>query len=246
MTSKEPKDELFKTKKDKIIPFSFDNKVANVFDDMATRSIPNYDELQELIASLVLKFQQKDSSLYDLGCSTGNTILKIFETAQKKDLNLDHLKIIGVDSSKPMLKIAARKCRHLKINWILNDLNNLSFQESSVIIASYVFQFIEIEKRAQIINKIFQALKEKGIFILAEKIISPNPIIENEIKKLYQQFKLKNQYTQLEIKQKEEALKNFLNPISINDYSNLFKKTGFKEIEIIFRNLNFFSLIAIK
>ncbi len=63
---------------------------------------------------------------------------------------------------------------------------------------------------------------------------------------LYHDFKLNNNYTRLEIEQKEEALKNTLIPITLDEYYDILKNTGFKHIEILFKYLNFQCLIAIK
>ncbi|MGZ8918790.1 MAG: carboxy-S-adenosyl-L-methionine synthase CmoA, partial [Methylobacter sp.] len=55
--------------------FAFDDRVAQVFDNMVSRSVPFYSEIQRLQADLIMEFLPAESAiLCDLGCSTGTTI----------------------------------------------------------------------------------------------------------------------------------------------------------------------------
>ena len=55
--------------------FTFDTKVAEVFDDMVGRSVPFYADVQRMLAELTLQFiPAQDGRICDLGCSTGTTI----------------------------------------------------------------------------------------------------------------------------------------------------------------------------
>lgn len=69
------KDNLFREKREKIDDFHFGQETARVFDDMLDRSVPFYGEIQRLMAELSADFAVEGSRLYDLGCSTGNTLL---------------------------------------------------------------------------------------------------------------------------------------------------------------------------
>ena len=74
------KDEVFKENISKASDFKFSSKVANVFDDMVTRSVPFYIEMQRMIGELAADHYQDNSNVYDLGCSTGTTMLVMNET----------------------------------------------------------------------------------------------------------------------------------------------------------------------
>ena len=54
--------------------FRFDAKVAQAFDDMVSRSVPFYDEIQRMTVEMAADFAQPGSSLVDIGCSTGTTL----------------------------------------------------------------------------------------------------------------------------------------------------------------------------
>src|SRR5262245_26246183 len=81
-----------------VADFVFGEKVASVFDDMLDRSVPFYGEIQRMIAEMAGDFAVSGTNIYDLGCSTGNTLLTLDPVVPKE------VKFIGIDSSKEMLK----------------------------------------------------------------------------------------------------------------------------------------------
>lgn len=76
------KDMIFK-KVRKTGDFVFNKEVCSVFDDMLERSVPFYHEMQQMAAGLVKTYSIENSNIYDLGCSTGNTMLKILKNNKK-------------------------------------------------------------------------------------------------------------------------------------------------------------------
>ena len=71
------KDEVFKKPIQQSSDFKFDTKVVKVFDDMVTRSVPFYIEMQRMISELAGEYAMSGSSIYDLGCSTGTTMVNM-------------------------------------------------------------------------------------------------------------------------------------------------------------------------
>ena len=55
----------------------FDDNVANVFDKHVRQSIPHYENLQNYLASIAEWYLKDNSLIYDLGCSTGTTAIKL-------------------------------------------------------------------------------------------------------------------------------------------------------------------------
>src|SRR5262245_62017951 len=74
--------------------FAFGEKVAAVFDDMLDRSVPFYQEIQRMISEMAADFATAGSNLYDLGCSTGNTLLALHSRVPKG------VRFVGVDYSQ--------------------------------------------------------------------------------------------------------------------------------------------------
>ena len=92
------KDEVFKTEINKVSDFKFGTQVANVFDDMVSRSVPYYGEIQRMIAEQAADHVKPGTFVYDLGCSTGTTMIGM-NTMVDNDISF-----IGIDDSADMLK----------------------------------------------------------------------------------------------------------------------------------------------
>ena len=60
-------DKLYSKYIENIKDFTFDEQVAEVFSDMAVRSIPGYREIIKGTAELSKYYASEHSSLYDLG-----------------------------------------------------------------------------------------------------------------------------------------------------------------------------------
>jgi len=92
------KDKVFSDPNLKVSDFEFNESVVKVFDDMVVRSVPFYLEMQSMIADLTADFAVKGTNVYDLGCSTGTTMMAIHS---KLDPSIG---FVGVDESVEMLK----------------------------------------------------------------------------------------------------------------------------------------------
>ena len=83
------KDTLFLDNKKTIHPFKFTEEVANVFDDMLARSVPCYWDIIKLIVTIIMGSVPPNGHIYDLGCSTGNTIKAILSHITDKSIYID-------------------------------------------------------------------------------------------------------------------------------------------------------------
>jgi len=237
---------LFKTMKKVKGSFTFDEKTANVFDDMLTRSVPFYSEIQRMIVELTKSFICNKSNVYDIGCSTGTTLINLAKIIDKKQIRL-----IGIDSSEAMLKRAREK---LKRNNALNrcvlinaDLNqDFEVKNASVVIMNLTLQFINPVKRDFVVSKIFNGLRKNGCLIFIEKILSNEAKFNRKFVGFYHDFKMRNNYSKLEISRKREALENVLIPYTYDENVRLLKKSGFKIVDSFFRWYNFCGIIAVK
>ena len=239
-------DKLFKTKRGIKGSFEFDENTANVFDDMLKRSVPFYTEVQRMISELAKTFAQNKSNIYDLGCSTGTTLLNLAKNIDKKNV-----KLIGIDYSAAMLKKARIK---LKKNSVLKhcvlvnaDLNkDFKIKNASIAIMNLTLQFIRPLNRDSLISKIYNGLKENGCLILIEKILPHNSALSRIFIRLYYDYKIRKGYSRLEISNKREALENILVPYRYKENIELLARNGFKTIDEFFRWYNFCGVIAIK
>ena len=239
-------DKLYKKRLIRERDFKFDEETAEAFDDMVNRSIPFYNEIQNMIEQLVKYNLYPMSNVYDLGCSTGTTLVKIAGRYKENDI-----KFIGIDSSEIMLNKARenlKKHRLLDRCILLNkDLNKeINIENASAVILNLTLHFIRPSNRDSLISQIHLGLREKGCLILVEKILPDNATLRRGYIEFYHNFKEKNGYSRLEIQQKRIALENILIPYSFDENCKLLRKNGFSEIEEFFRWYCFCGIIAFK
>ncbi len=231
-------DKVFETPIEK--QFEFDEKVASVFDDMLDRSIPFYAKVLSLICSLVELHVKDGDVVVDLGCSTANTLLGINSKINKK------LTLLGFDNSDAMLGQARKKVEAYGADIKLEnaDILKLDIPKSDIIIANYMLQFIRPIQRVELIERIYSALKDGGIFIFSEKIIFEDKKLNKQMIDIYYDFKKSQGYSEFEISQKREALENVLVPYSEEENKQMILNAKFKNIETIFKWGNFATFLA--
>ncbi len=222
--------------------FQFDENVASVFDDMIDRSVPFYRENMDLIVQLISKFVQPNDTILDLGSSTASLLLKI-------ENEIAHpLHLIGIDNSKPMLEHAERKIRafNSKIELKHGDILEIDLPPAKVVILNYTLQFIRPIDREGLLSRVFHSLKDGGILILSEKVISGDSRLNKKLIDIYYDYKRSKGYSEYEIVKKREALENVLVPYREDENIRLLKSVGFSYVETIFKWVNFATFIALK
>lgn len=225
-------------------PFEFSEAVVKVFDDMVSRSVPLYRDVNESVLFWTHSYYQKDSSIVDLGCSTGTT-LEVIGRHFKSPIIM-----LGVDTSQPMLDVAKDKLAGLskrhQIDFLQCSLEDVELPKASVIILNYTLQFIPVRKRLPILQKIFTALKPDGIVYISEKIRYDNLGFQETTNRIYENFKHRAGYSQSEIERKKEALDQVLVPMTIEQLSAMIKTAGFSVQETVLKWNNFVSIVAQK
>jgi tRNA (cmo5U34)-methyltransferase len=239
------KDEVFRDEIEKASDFKFGANVAKVFDDMVNRSVPFYGEIQRMMAELAADHAKKGSDVYDLGCSTGTTMIGM-DTMVSPDI-----RFIGVDDSQEMLDKCKSKLLELGFsrNYELRciDLNKgVKVTNASVVVLCLTLQFVRPIYREQLLRNISAGLNPGGALILVEKILAEDSEYNRDFINYYYNYKRRNSYSELEISQKREALENVLVPYKLSENISLLRDTGFQHVEIFFKWYNFAGLIATK
>lgn len=242
---------------DNVVPddkWAFNDSVAECFDNMLERSIPQYSVMRESCSSLIQSIfnmsNKKTFNILDIGCSNGLMI----ESLMNKFGNNDDcdIRYRGIDVSKPMLDKAKFKflddiiCGKVIIEEC--DLRN-NFPEGiyDAITSVLSIQFTPIEYRQSIIQNIYNNLsRANGCFIMVEKVLGNTDKLNKLFVNNYYDMKRENGYSQEQIDRKRLSLEGVLVPVT-NDWNiQLLKQAGFREIDVFWRWMNFVGYIAIK
>lgn len=224
--------------------FRFDAKVAGVFDDMVSRSVPFYHEMQRMTCELAKDFAEPGSQIYDIGCSTGTTLLQL------DPLVTPDVGFVGIDNSAEMIekanaKLGMKLTREFKL--LNTDIHeHLPIENASVVTMVLTLQFARPLYRERIMQRVYDGLNKNGCVILIEKLVQEDSRLNRMFIDHYYDFKRRNGYSETEIAKKREALENVLVPYRFDENRELLRSTGFTAVEEFFRWYNFCGIIAVK
>jgi demethylmenaquinone methyltransferase/2-methoxy-6-polyprenyl-1,4-benzoquinol methylase len=101
----------------------------------------------------------------DLGCGTGDLTIAIARLAGE-------VEIVGLDYSQPMLEIARRKAKGLKVAFVNGDAANLAFPDNYFDCVGISFAFRNLTYRNPLtqraLSEVLRVLKPGGRFVIVE------------------------------------------------------------------------------
>lgn len=227
--------------------FSFDARVSNVFDDMVSRSVPYYTQLQHMLADLAVTFLPEEGGLVcDLGCSTGTSI-ELIANHPRAPRNT---RFVGFDNSPHMLEQARAKLAPQiaegRVELIESDLNaGVDLPRCNVVMLNWTLQFVRPLHREALLKQVSRQLDSPGALLLSEKVLVSDSFLNRAYIDLYLRYKKQQGYTDEEIQRKREALENVLVPYRVDENIEMLKRAGFRTVDMFFRWFNFASFIAI-
>ena len=222
--------------------WQFDAEVANNYDDMLARSIPQYATMRTATQTLARQFFQPGTAIIDLGCSHGESLASVLSVLDSP------VTAIGVDTSEPMLALARQRfvaAPHVTIATI--DLRH-DYPENlaSVTLAILTLQFIPIEHRQQLLHRIYEHTLPGGACLIVEKVLGASATIDDLMVAAYYGMKADNGYSTEEIYTKRSALEGVLVPLTAHWNEEMFRAAGFSQIDCYWRWMNFGGWLCVR
>jgi tRNA (cmo5U34)-methyltransferase len=234
--------------RDEIIPgkeWSFNEDVANVFDDMLGRSIPGYENMRDTVIKMISPIITNGGHILDLGCSHGEMIAKLI-----KDLGSSmYVNYVGVDSSTAMVsKARTRFADDERVTIVHGNIADAEMQRLRYdsILSILTLQFIPVEHRQYILKQVHDALTPNGCFILVEKVLGESSSGQDHLVSVYHQMKKDNGYSEEQVEAKRVSLQNVLVPLRASENIRMLKSAGFSVVQPFWQNLNFVGIYASK
>jgi tRNA (cmo5U34)-methyltransferase len=233
--------------------WAFDEEVTQAFDDMLERSIPQYEIMRQAVHEVALAFLRDGMAdpatpplVLDLGCSRGETIAMLLETLRASRLDA---RFIGLDLSSPMVQAARdRFAGDRQVEVVQFDLRE-DYPEvapARVTLAILTLQFIPIEYRQSVVERVYKHTAPGGCFILVEKVLGQTAQLNDLMIERYLDLKRGNGYTEEQIVRKRLALEGVLVPITASWNEELLARAGFAAIDCVWRWMNFAAWVAIR
>ncbi len=234
--------------KDEVIQddqWEFDEDVTAVFDDMLSRSIPQYDVMRQSCFDIGVKYQQNNTSIVDLGCSRGEALAPFVDKFGAQNY------YVGVDVSEPMLESARERFKgFIDTNMLKIEDRDLraSYPQvrASITLCVLTLQFTPIEHRLRILKNIYDSTESGGALIFVEKVIGGTAEIDENMIGIYYDMKRDNGYTEEQIQRKRLSLEGALVPVTAKWNEEMLSLTGFNQIDCFWRWMNFAGWIAVK
>ena len=238
-------DKVFTTDRSGRHDFKFNSQVVSVFDDMVTRSVPFYLESQRMMTELARDIVPAGATVYDLGCSTGTTFLNLDRVLP------EDVRFVGIDNSEAMLE----QCRtnldeagvKRPVELRYGDLNmGVELPGAQLVILCLTLQFVRPLYRERLVQSIYDQLAPDGAVFLIEKVLGESSMFNRLFIDYYYDFKRRNDYSDMEIAQKREALENVLIPYKLDENRELLNRVGFRYVDTFFKWYNFTGIVAVK
>lgn len=239
------KDTLYASPLEHVNDFVFDKAVADVFPDMIKRSVPGYSTIIHMVGQLAERYSQSGSRCYDLGCSLGAATL-----AMRHRITAANVEILAVDNSADMIA----SCRYVidadpaevPVTLIHDDIQNVQINQASVVVLNFTLQFVPLEKRLSLLQKIHDGMLPGGILIISEKLKFTHEPHHELMNELHHYFKKTNGYSDMEIAQKRDAIDNVLLPETFEVHHQRLRQVGFDSPNLWFQCFNFASFLTFK
>lgn len=222
--------------------WEFNEEVASSFEEHVRKSVPFYNRMQDFAVSLSDYFVRKNCIVYDLGSSTGSTLMSIAKRHPEKEIQL-----VGIDNSEAMIKKAKEHHQaNTSIEFIDSSIETFLFPSSPQIVYSLLtLQFLSIPERFEVVKRIYGSLQRGGVFIQADKFYFEHAEFQHIFTHLHYESKLEAGFTTEEIYLKENSLRGVLQPFHFEEWKSFLISLGF-HVDVFLRDGAFVGIIAIK
>jgi tRNA (cmo5U34)-methyltransferase len=223
----------------------FDNDVER-FSNLETGQSATLDAplVLELIAGAAGAVNRQARSLLDIGCGAGNYTLKLLERLPGLDVTL-------VDLSRPMLDRAAERIRSYGAGEIMplqGDIRDLDLEEErfDVIVAAAVLHHLRgDEEWRSVFEKLYRALRPGGSLWVSDLVLHSLPAVQEQMWARYGEYL---------VGLKGEAYRDHVfdyvqfedTPRPLLFQIDLLRSVGFREVEVLHKNVCFAAYGAVR
>ncbi|MDO5520625.1 MAG: class I SAM-dependent methyltransferase [bacterium] len=200
------------------------------YDEHMLTTVEGCKEAYEMFPRLL---PDNTDTLLDLGCGTGLELKHIFR-------RFPDLKVTGVDLTKEMLEELDRKYQDKDITLVNQSYFDYEFREEQfdVVISCETMHHFEYSDKVSLYTKIHNCLKQQGMYIECDYMITSKEEEEQHYKE--------NRRLRKELGIKEGEFYHYDTPCTIKTQKELLVDAGFTKIEQVFRKENTTILIAYK
>lgn len=227
--------------------FEFDAEVSSIFPDMASRSIPLYDEIHRLHVSLFPEFFCRGGNrIVDVGASRGRLFSAICNQLQTDPkVGPAALECTAIDISTHMLQLLSEEFPWVHcVHGDISELPDLP-EKVDAICMLYVLQFIPERLKRMALRWVWRNLRKGGLLVLGQKE-EMGVMHDTTYSEEYYRFRMRNGYSLEEIQAKTQALKGSMYIWSEEKLRGTLSDMGFRDFASTSRWLQFSTSVCFK
>ncbi len=204
---------------------------AKGYDELILKLIPHYKGMIKSLISSIPFEDSKSIKVLDLGCGTGNITAEV-----KKRYTNAH--VTCIDLAEHMIDIARFKLTEYNdIKYKVGDLRHIPFDNDyDLIISSLALHHLQTdEEKIAVYHKIYNSLKEGGVFYNADNVLASSKYLENVSIEHWKEF-MRKTITEKEIK--EIWLPTYYEedyPAPLIKHLDWLREIGFKEVDVTWK-----------
>ena len=215
------------------------------FDEHIEKSIRGYSNLLEDVISLSRYFVEDDTTVVDIGCSTGKLTKAMIDYNKDHSNNADWIGVEIADGFIEDLKKRKKELDSHNVEFLMEDIRDYQFKNCSLVTSIFTLQFMPKIDRESLVKKIYDGLRSGGAYIFAEKTICENALVQDMITFNYYDYKRKSFSTE-DIMDKERTLRHMMKPNTWKEIEEMILKAGFSVVQPFWRNHAFVGALGVK
>ncbi len=219
------------------------------FDNHIDMSIRGYGNLHDDIVAMSRYFVDNESSVYDIGSSTGKTILAMADQNYSFAPKCHYIGVEIADGFKEAMedRVVEVEGKHpgTIVSYLKDDIRDVEILNASLVTSIFTLQFMPRNARAEVIDRIYEGLNEGGAFIFGEKTVATDARTQDMMTFMFYDYKRKS-FSESDIMTKEVTLRNMLKPNTWDELQDMIYRAGFKSVQPFWQNHLFVGAIAIK
>lgn len=208
------------------------NLISEQYDQQRRQLIPCFDDFYQLPLTM-LEIEEEAPRILDLGGGTGLFSSLFLEKYPKAKLTL-------IDLSEKMLEMAKVRFKGKKdVTFIVDDyLNHPVEKDFDLVISALSIHHLTGGDKERLYAKAWSALKEGGVFLNADQVLSPSAKVESKFYELWKKAVEMSGLAEGEIKKAYERL-TLDNPSSLADQLGWLNRAGFKHVDCLYKYYHF-------
>lgn len=216
------------------------------FDTHIVQSIRGYEDLVCDVVNMSRYFIEPNTSVLDIGCSTGRLLQKIYHDTENYIDSHETVRFIGIDIEPKFIETSKNTLSGCNIKIQKQRIQNFDLPDSiSFATSIFTLQFMPRDDRRGVIHDIYEHLNVGGAFIICEKVFSESVIVHDILSSTHHDFK-RLSFSDKCIADKGKSLRHMMKPNTRVDLIEDLKSAGFTIHEVFWQQHEFIGAIAIK